>query len=151
MSCSYLVAIQHLHPFCILESLLSDMPMGSCSKRGYESASPRYLIVQVNALQPPAPPLQQVFIAMAKEDNLGDTLEYVIDARDIPEVASNAIVLVDAVVQTSHPLCAAASPNPWDRASRWKASFPPLWTLEAFSRCLKRRAAPAAALSTHLC
>ena len=112
MSCSYLVAIQHLHPFRILESLLSDMPMGSCSKRGYESASPRYLLVQVNALQPPAPPPQQVFIAMAKEDNLGDTLEYVIDARDIPEVASNAIVLVDAVVQTSHPLCAAASPNP---------------------------------------
>ena len=88
------------------------MPMGSCSKRGYESASPRYLLVQVKALQPPAPPPQQVFIAMAKEDNLGDTLEYVIDARDIPEVASNAIVLVDAVVQTSHPPSAAASSNP---------------------------------------
>ena len=86
--------------------------MGSCSKRGYESASPRYLLVQVNALQPPAPPPQQVFIATVEEDNLDDTQEYVIDARDIPEVARNAIVQVDAVVQTSHPLSPAALPNP---------------------------------------
>ena len=112
MSCSYLIAIQHRHPFCILESLLSDMPMGSRSKRSYASAPPRYLFVQIDAPQPPAPPLQQVLIAAAKEDNLDTTLEYVINARDVPEVASNAVVLVDAVVQTSRPPSAAASPSP---------------------------------------
>ena len=69
-----------------------------------------YLLVQIDALQPPAPP--QVLFAAAKEDNLDATLEYVIDARDVLEVASNAVVLVDAVIQTSHPPSAAASPNP---------------------------------------
>ena len=39
-------------------------------------------------------------------------LEYAIDASDFPEVASNAVVLVDAVVQVSRPPSAAASPNP---------------------------------------
>ena len=42
---------------------------------------------------------------------LDATLKYVIEAEEFPEVASNAVVLVDAACQYSRPSSAAASPN----------------------------------------
>ena len=40
-------------------------------------------------------------------------LKYFLDAEDMPEVASNAVVFVDAVVQTLRLPSAAALPNPF--------------------------------------
>ena len=84
--------------------------MGSRPLRGYASAPPRNILVEVDAPQPPAPPPQQVLVAAAEE--LGDTLKYFLNARNVLEVASNAIILVDAIMPTSRALSAAASPNP---------------------------------------
>ena len=53
-----------------------------------------------------------MFVEVAAVDDLDSSLEYVIDAKKFPEVAANAVVLVDAACQYSHPLLAAASPNP---------------------------------------
>ena len=90
------------------------MPLGFRSvRRGYASAPPRYIVEapQILPQLPPAP--QPIIVAAAPEDTLDDTFEYFVDKRDAPEVASNAVVLVDAVVQTSRPPSAAASPNPF--------------------------------------
>ena len=77
------------------------MPMGSRLQRSYASAPPNYLLIELDAPQLPAPPLQQVLVAGAEE--LNETLKYVLDAGDITEIASNTVVLVDAVVQTNCP------------------------------------------------
>ena len=51
-----------------------------------------------------------IIAAAAAPNDLDNTLEYVINNSDAPEVAKNT-VLVDAVVQTES--LAAASPNPF--------------------------------------
>ena len=105
MSCSYLTVIQHRHPIRIPESISFVMLMGSRPLRSYASALPRYFLVEFGALQPLASHPQQ--IAIAKAEQLDDTLEYFLDKQDVLEVASNAIVLVDAIVQMSHLRVAA--------------------------------------------
>ena len=63
----------------------------------------------------PQPPPQAVLVEEAADD-LDDTVEFFIEAED-PEVASNAIVLVDAATQVSRPPSrpgsARASPRPF--------------------------------------
>ena len=63
----------------------------------------------------PQPPPQAVLVEEAGDD-LDDTLEFFIES-DEPEVASNAIVLVDAATQVSRPPSrpgsARASPRPF--------------------------------------
>ena len=86
------------------------MLFGFRTKRGYALAPPRYVLVK--APQPPGPPLQQILVAAAPEVDLDKTIEYFLDARDVPEVASNAIILVEVVVQTYRPPFVAALPNP---------------------------------------
>ena len=58
---------------------------------------------------------QQVVVEEAAEEDLDRTFEYVLEASD-PEVASNAVVVVDATTQwsrpSSRPGSAAASPRP---------------------------------------
>ena len=66
--------------------------------------------------QPHPPPLPQaVVVEEAVQDDFDQTYEYWIEGDD-PEVASNAIVVVDAATQYSSPLSrpglAAASPAP---------------------------------------
>ena len=64
----------------------------------------------------PHPPPQAVFVEEAAAEDLDETVEYWIEAED-PEVASNAIVLVDAATQVSRPPSrpgsARASPRPF--------------------------------------
>ena len=57
----------------------------------------------------PEPPPQAVVVEEAPAEDLDDTVEYFLEADD-PEVASNAIILVDAQTQVSRPPSAHASP-----------------------------------------
>ena len=63
----------------------------------------------------PHPPPQAVFVEEAATEDLDETVEYFLEAED-PEVASNAVVLVDAQTQVSRPPSrpgsARASPCP---------------------------------------
>ena len=59
-------------------------------------APPRFHLLALDAPQPETPlPPQNIFIEAAAAN---DTLEYAIDAAEFPEVALNAVVLVDAAV-----------------------------------------------------
>ena len=58
----------------------------------------------------PQPPPQAVVVEEAPAEDLDDTVEYFLEADD-PEVASNAIILVDAQTQVSRPPSAHASPR----------------------------------------
>ena len=67
-------------------------------------------------LQPQPPPLPQaVVVEQAAQEDLDSTVEYWIEEAD-PEVASNAIIHIDAATQysrpSSRPGSAAASPTP---------------------------------------
>ena len=55
---------------------------------------------------------QDVVVRAAAVDDADLTLEYCIDADKFPEVAANAVILVDAVTQYLRPSLAVASPNP---------------------------------------
>ena len=77
-------------------------------QRGHTSAPPRYVLVPSQNI-PQLPPLQPQLVL----EDLNAMLENVIDNRDAPEIASNAVILVNAVVQTSRPPSAAASLNPF--------------------------------------
>ena len=63
----------------------------------------------------PQPLPQAVFVEEAPPEDLDETVEYFLEADD-PEVASNAVVLVDATTQVSRPPSrpgsAQASPRP---------------------------------------
>ena len=59
----------------------------------------------------PDPPPQAVVVEQAPAEELDETVEYFLEADD-PEVASNAIILVDAQTQVSRPPSAHASPRP---------------------------------------
>ena len=66
--------------------------------------------------QPLPPPLPQpVVVDQAAQEEFDDTLEYWIEEAD-PEIASNAIITIDAATQysrpSSRPGLAAASPRP---------------------------------------
>ena len=79
----------------------------------FEAPTPEELLApQVH----PHPPPQAVFVEEAAAEDLDETVEYWIEAED-PEVASNAIVLVDATTQVSRPPSrpgsARASPRPF--------------------------------------
>ena len=89
--------------------------------RSYQLASPRFLLPALNAPQPEAPPLQ-VFSEAAAEEDTDKKLEYALDALEFLEVASNAVVLVDAAVQVSRLPLAASLPNPI-RAVRIEGMF----------------------------
>ena len=58
----------------------------------------------------PDPPPQAVVVEQAPAEDLDETVEYFLEADD-PEVASNAIILVDAQTQVSRPPSAHASPR----------------------------------------
>ena len=58
----------------------------------------------------PQPPPQAVVVEEAPAEDLDETVEYFLEADD-PEVASNAIILVDAQTQVSRPPSARASPR----------------------------------------
>ena len=77
----------------------------------FEAPTPEELL---DAQAHPQPPPQAVLVEEAAEDL--DTLEFYLEADD-PEVASNAIVLVDASTQVSRPPSrpgsARASPRPF--------------------------------------
>ena len=82
----------------------------------FEAPPPEQLLAPLQL--PPAHPQplpQAVFVEEAAADDLDETVEYFIEAED-PEVASNAIVLVDAQTQVSRPPSrpgsARASPRP---------------------------------------
>ena len=78
----------------------------------FEAPTPEELL---DAQEHPQPPPQAVLFDEAAED-LDETLEFFLEADD-PEVASNAIVLVDASTQVSRPPSrpgsARASPRPF--------------------------------------
>ena len=78
----------------------------------FEAPTPEELL---DAQAHPQPPPQAVLVEEAADD-LNVTLEFFIEADD-PEVASNAIVLVDAATQVSRPPSrpgsARASPRPF--------------------------------------
>ena len=63
----------------------------------------------------PQPPPQAVVVEKAPAEDLDETVEYYLEADD-PEVASNAVILVDAQTQVSRPPSrpgsARASPHP---------------------------------------
>ena len=63
----------------------------------------------------PQPPPQAVVVEEAPSEDLDETVEYYLEA-DNPEVASNAVILVDAQTQVSRPPSrpgsARASPHP---------------------------------------
>ena len=77
----------------------------------FEAPTPEELLDQAH----PQPPPQAVLVEEAADD-LDETVEFFIEAED-PEVASNAIVLVDAATQVSRPPSrpgsARASPRPF--------------------------------------
>ena len=84
-----------------------------CPAWSYQSAPPRMYLLALNAPQAELPlPPQNVLIEEAAGEDLNSTLKYAIEAAEFPEVASNAMVLVDAAVQYLRPSSAAASPNP---------------------------------------
>ena len=70
--------------------------------------------LQIPQAQPPPPP-QVVVVDEAPAEDLDATVEYYLEADD-PEVASNAVILVDATTQVSRPPSrpgsARASPHP---------------------------------------
>ena len=78
----------------------------------FEAPTPEELL---DAHAHPQPPPQAVLVEEAADD-LDDTLEFFIDSVD-PEVASNAVVLVDATTQVSRPSSrpgsARTSPRPF--------------------------------------
>ena len=82
----------------------------------FEAPTPEELLEPLH-LPPahPQPPPQAVLVEEAADD-LDETVEFFIEAED-PEVASNAIVLVDAATQVSRPPSrpgsARASPRPF--------------------------------------
>ena len=83
----------------------------------FEGPSPDALLAPLQPPQShPTPPPQAVVIEEAPvEQDLDETVEYYLEADD-PEVASNALILVDAQTQWSRPPSrpgsAAASPRP---------------------------------------
>ena len=82
-----------------------------CSAQSYRSAPPRFFLLALDAPEAPQPP-QNIFIEAATDNKLDNTLEYAIEAAEFPEVASNAVVLVDAAVQVSSALrCHLTQPN----------------------------------------
>ena len=82
----------------------------------FEAPPPEALLAPLQL--PPAHPQplpQAVFVEEAPSEDLDETVEYFLEADD-PEVASNAVVLVDAQTQVSRPPSrpgsARASPRP---------------------------------------
>ena len=57
-----------------------------------------FVLLALDAWQPEAPPLQNVYIEAATKEDADDTLEYAISESEFPEDASNAVVLVNAAV-----------------------------------------------------
>ena len=82
--------------FCISESSFDMLPRHR-SAQSYQSAPPRFFLLALDAPEAPQPP-QNIFIEAATDNKLDNTLEYAIEAAEFPEVASNAVVLVDAAV-----------------------------------------------------
>ena len=80
----------------------------------FEAPTPEELLESLPQAHPQPPP-QAVLVEEAADD-LDETLEFFIEAED-PEVASNAVVLVDATTQVSRPPSrpgsARASPRPF--------------------------------------
>ena len=75
------------------------MSMRLSVTRGHQSVPPGVVVIGPPHLLPllPAPQPQPILIAKAEAPEDPDaTLEYVIDNSDAPEVAANAVVLVDA-------------------------------------------------------
>ena len=94
-------------------------PGSALPRRGPGLAPPRSYFITAPDAQPqsvlpfvlPMPPLpQQVIVS---EASLDDTLEYYINEGVVPECASNNVVRVNAVIQTSAPSSALFSPNPF--------------------------------------
>ena len=82
----------------------------------FEGPPPEALLAPLQPPQlHPQPLPQAVVVEEAPAENLDDTVEYVLEAED-PEIASNALILVDAQTQWSRPPSrpgsAAASPRP---------------------------------------
>ena len=82
----------------------------------FEGPPPETLLAPLQPSQSHPPPLPQaVVIPEAPAEDLDDTVEFYIE--EDPEVASNAVVLVDAETQwsrpPSRPASAAASPRPF--------------------------------------
>ena len=103
--------------------MTSGHRLGSLSSPPYPTPSlflqidgptPESLLEPLTQPQPHPQQLQQVLVDEA-EDDLERTYEYILEGDD-PEIASNAIVLVDACTQWSRPSSrsesAAASPAP---------------------------------------
>ena len=124
LSCSF---SQYSLSFGAPNSLSFDMisrGLGSHSSPPYlrasilfEAPTPEELLEPLHLPQAhPQPPPQAVFVEEAAPDDLDETVEFFIEAED-PEVASNAIVLVDAETQVSRPPSrpgsARASPRPF--------------------------------------
>ena len=105
---------------------MSSRPrLGSLSSPPYPSPSfclevdgppPEALLAPLQPPQPhPQQPPQAVVVEEAPAEDLDQSFEYVLEADD-PEVASNAVVVVDVTTQwsrpSSRPGSAAASPRP---------------------------------------
>ena len=124
----YPVLSQYSSTFAASKSLFFDMSnrgLGSYSSPPHPTSSIYFEFpappleatlepLQIPQAQPPPPP-QVVFVESAPEEDLDATVEYYLEA-DHPEVASNAVVLVDATTQVSRPPSrpgsARASPHP---------------------------------------
>ena len=101
--------------------MTSNLRLGSLSAPPHPAPQ---LLLTISAPLPeafaPAPPPQSqpqaVVVEEAAQDNLDNTNEYWIEGDDVPEVAANTIVFVDALTQwsrpPSRPTSAAAPPNP---------------------------------------
>ena len=81
----------------------------------FEAPPPEALVASLQLPHAHPQPLPQAVLVDEAADDLDDTVEYFLEADD-PEVASNAIVLVDAETQVSRPSSrpgsARASPRP---------------------------------------
>ena len=82
----------------------------------FEAPPPEAFLAPLQLPQAHPQPLPQaVIVEEAPAEELDDTVEYYLEAED-PEIASNAVVLVDAQTQVSRPPSrpgsARASPRP---------------------------------------
>ena len=70
-------------------------------QRSKQSAPPRCYLLTLNAppVEEPHPPQNILVKAAANADDLDKTLEYVLEADNVPKIASNAVVLVNAITQ----------------------------------------------------
>ena len=78
----------------------------------FEAPPPETLVASLQLPHAHPQPLPQAVLVDEAQEDLDSTVEYFIEADD-PEVASNAVVLVDAETQVSRPPSRPGSAEHW--------------------------------------